>query len=105
LSGTAQRWTYGDFPLGTLVVNVIGCLVVGAFWSLVEYRGWFSPEQRIFVTVGILGGFTTFSAFGYETFILLRDGENLLALTNMTANVFIGVAAVTIGWMAAKVLA
>ena len=105
LSGVAQRWTYGGFPLGTLVVNVVGCLAIGAFWSLVEYREWFSPEQRIFITVGILGGFTTFSAFGYETFMLLRDGEYLSAIANVTANVVIGLTAVTIGWMAAKVLA
>ena len=105
LSGVAQRWTYGDFPIGTLVVNLVGCLAVGAFWSLVEYREWFSPEQRIFVTVGILGGFTTFSAFGYETFMLLRDGEYLPAFANVTANVVIGVAAVTVGWIVAKSLA
>jgi CrcB protein len=104
LSGAAQRWTSGGFPIGTLVVNVIGCLVVGAFWCLVEYRAWFSPEHRIFVTGGILGGFTTFSAFGYETFTLLRDGEYVPAMTNITASVVIGVAAVSIGWMAAKAL-
>jgi CrcB protein len=60
---------------------------------------------RIFVTVGILGGFTTFSAFGYETFRLLLDGEYLWAVTNVMANVVIGLSAVTIGWFAAKAIA
>lgn len=105
LSGIAQRWVTDGFPLGTLTVNVLGCLVIGAFWSLVEYRQLFHPEIRVFVTVGILGGFTTFSAFGYETFVLLRDGEYLPAVTNVTANVLFCLAAVAIGWIAAKALA
>ena len=105
LSGLAQRWAGDAFPVGTLSVNVLGCLAVGAFWSCVEYREWFSPETRIFVSVGVLGGFTTFSAFGYETFALLHDREYLAALANVGANVFIGIAAVIIGWMAAKAFA
>jgi CrcB protein len=105
LSGVAQRWTYGDFPIGTLAVNAAGCPAVGPFWCLVEYREWFRPEQRIFVTVSVLGGFTTLSAFGYETFVLLRDGEYLRAIANVAAHVVIGVPAVRIGWMAAKSLA
>ena len=105
LSGIAQRGFKGDFPVGTLLVNIAGCLAIGAFWSLVEYREWFSPEQRIFVTVGVLGGFTTFSAFGYETFMLLRDSEYLPALANVASNTVVGTAAVALGWMAAKALA
>jgi CrcB protein len=105
LSGVAQGWAQDRFPLGTLMVNAVGCLVIGAFVSLFEYRQWFSPEVRIFVTVGILGGFTTFSAFGYETFRLLLDGEYLWAVTNVMANVVIGLSAVTIGWFAAKAIA
>lgn len=105
LTGIAQRWLDGDFPVGTLLVNVLGCLAIGAFWNLVEYAEFFTPERRLFVTFGILGGFTTFSAFGYETFMLLRDGEYLPALVNVAANVLLGLAAVTLGWMAAKALA
>lgn len=105
LSGAAQRWLSVDFPIGTLVVNVLGCFVVGAFWSLVEYREWFGPEQRVFVTVGILGGFTTFSAFGYETFVLLRDREYLFAAINILGNMVLGFAAVTFGWTMAKAMA
>jgi CrcB protein len=106
LGGFTQRSIPGTFPVGTLAVNVIGCLAIGAIWSLIEYRQWFgSPEIRIFVTIGILGGFTTFSAFGYETFALLRDGAYVAALLNVTANVVIGMIAVTVGWVAAKAIA
>jgi CrcB protein len=105
LSGVAQQSFPGTFPVGTLTVNALGCLAIGAFLSLAEYRQWFSLEIRIFVTVGILGGFTTFSAFGYETFALLRDRQFLSALLNVTANVVIGVASVTLGWIVAKAIA
>lgn len=105
LTGLAQRWSPVNFPVGTLVVNVLGCFVVGFVWSLVEYREWFSAEQRVFVTVGVLGGFTTFSAFGYETFVQLRDGEYVFAVTNILANVVLGLAAVMLGWTVAKTLA
>jgi CrcB protein len=105
LSGLAHRWAGDAFPAGTLLVNVLGCLAVGAFWGLVEYREWFNPETRLFVTVGVLGGFTTFSAFGYEAFALLHDREYVAALANVGVNVIAGIAAVIVGWMAAKAFA
>ena len=105
VSGLGQRWMQVAFPAGTLLVNVLGCLLVGAIWGLVEYCQWFSPPTRLFITVGILGGFTTFSAFGYETFALLQDREYLLAAGNVAANVILGIGAVAIGWMAAKAFA
>lgn len=104
LSDAAQRSTQGGFPVGTVAVNFLGCLVIGAVWSLVEYRQWLNPELRIFVTVGILGGFTTFSAFGYETFVLIRDGQYPWALANVAANVVLGIGAVIVGWIAAKAI-
>jgi CrcB protein len=102
LSDLAQRWNQSGFPVGTLAVNVAGCLLVGVVWSLVEFRQWLNPELRIFITVGILGGFTTFSAFGYETFVLIRDGQYSWAAANVVANVVLGLAAVVTGWTAAK---
>ena len=104
LTDAAQRSTQGGFPVGTLAVNILGCLAIGILWSLVEYRQWLNPELRIFVTVGILGGFTTFSAFGYETFVLIRDGQYPWALANVAANVVLGIGAVIVGWMAAKAI-
>jgi CrcB protein len=105
LSGAAHRWLGSGFPYGTLLVNVIGCLVFGSIWGLVEFRQWFSPTARLFLTTGILGGMTTFSTFGYETFALVRDEEYGLALVNVSTNVVIGVVAVMAGWFVAKLLA
>ena len=73
--------------------------------SVVQHTEFFRPETRLFLTVGILGGFTTFSAFGYETFALLQGRQNLFAVVNVGANVLFGIAAVILGWMAGKVLA
>src|SRR5947199_2363196 len=74
LSGVVQDLTgRDDFPAGTLAVNLLGCLTIGLLSQLVEDRSAFSPETRAFVFMGILGGFTTFSAFGNETMNLWRD--------------------------------
>ena len=105
LSGLAHRWFGSGFPYGTLLVNLIGCLVLGGIYGLVEYRQMFSPNTRLFLSVGILGGLTTFSTFGYETFAQLRDEEYALAAANVAANVIVGVAAVMAGWFAAKLWA
>jgi CrcB protein len=103
LGGLIHRWVQDAFPAGTLAVNVLGCFVLGGVMYLAEYREFFSSELRLFITIGILGGFTTFSTFGYETFALLRDSEHLQALVSVAANVFVGTAAVAGGWIAAKV--
>ena len=86
-----------DFPFGTLAVNLIGCFVIGFLAQLAEARGVFTSEARLFVFVGILGGFTTFSSFGNETLNLARDSQMLGALANIGANVIIGLAAVWLG--------
>jgi fluoride exporter len=85
-----------DFPYGTLVVNLIGCFIIGFLSQLAEARGVFTAESRTFVFIGILGGFTTFSAFGNETMNLWRDGQNTLAMANIAAHVVLGLGAVWI---------
>ncbi len=76
LGGLVGRWKGGwTFPLETLLVNVVGCLLMGLLASLAETRGVLSGTTRAFALAGLLGGFTTFSSFGYETFQLLRDGQ------------------------------
>jgi CrcB protein len=97
LSGLVHRFTQGAFPFGTLVVNVSGCVAIGGIMHLVEDRMTLGPAGRTFYAVGLLGGFTTFSAFGYETLKLLRDGQNLHALLNVAGNVVLGLAAVWMG--------
>jgi len=86
-----------SFPYGTLAVNVAGCFIIGFLSHLAEARGVFSPDTRLFVFVGILGGFTTFSSFGNETINLFRDGQSLLAFTNVASNLILCLAAVWLG--------
>jgi fluoride exporter len=85
------------FPLSTFVVNLVGCFVIGALAALVEHRDYFSAETRLFLFTGLLGGFTTFSAFAYEGVFLLRRGEIVVAGAYAALSVVGGLAAV---WLA-----
>jgi CrcB protein len=85
------------FPFGTLTVNLIGCLMIGFLSQLAEMRGIFTPEARLFLFVGILGGFTTFSTFGNESMNFLRDGQSLSAFLNIGLHIFAGLAAIWLG--------
>ena len=78
------------FPLGTFLVNIIGCLGVGILGGLVVKHDWFSPPARLFLFTGIAGGFTTFSALGLETFYLLRRGEAWVAGGYVVSSVLVG---------------
>ncbi len=98
VSGYVQQATKSvQFPYGTLAVNLIGCLIIGFLSQLANTRGVFSAELRVFVFVGVLGGFTTFSTFGNESMNLLGDGENILALVNVGAHIAFGLGAVWLG--------
>ena len=85
------------FPLETLVINVMGCLAIGVFGSLADERGLITGVARVFVIAGVLGGFTTYSAFGYETFQLLRNGQAVAALGSVSLQLVLGLAAVWAG--------
>jgi CrcB protein len=85
------------FPAGTFAVNVIGCLVAGLLAGLAEKYDFMSAETRLLVFTGILGGFTTFSAFGLETMFLLRRGDALIAGANIFLSVAMGLAALWLG--------
>ncbi len=105
LSGYAQQLSKSiQFPFGTLVVNLVGCALVGFLAELADHRGVISGEHRAFLMVGLLGGFTTFSAFGNETMNLLRDGELLLACSNVVGHTVLGLAAVWAGYSTAYLL-
>lgn len=97
VSGWVQRLGGTGFPWGTLAVNVVGCLGIGILMRLVETRGLFGPEARLFLAIGVLGSLTTFSTFGYETVELVRRSETGMALGNAALNLFIGVLAVMAG--------
>lgn len=113
--GSVARFKLGEFlflsypgwkfPLGTFVVNLLGCLTIGVLASLGERIGVLSQESRLFLFTGILGGFTTFSAFGLETFSLLRRGEVLVAFSYVGLSAVIGILAVYVGFAAAELLA
>ena len=102
VQGWVQTLSGGMFPLGTFVVNIFGCLVIGflnkAFTETLLIR----PEYRLALTVGVLGGFTTFSAFGWETFSLANEGQALRASVNALLSVGTGLAAVWLGYRLAE---
>ncbi len=109
--GTACRYLLGGwvhaavpfatFPYGTLAVNVSGCFLIGLFGGLVEARQVLGPDARVFLLIGVLGGFTTFSSFAYETLALARDGETLRGLANVAVQVVCGLGAAWLGFTVA----
>ncbi|MCP3875253.1 MAG: fluoride efflux transporter CrcB [Desulfobacteraceae bacterium] len=92
------------FPYGTLTVNVIGCLLIGLLGGLSETRHVFTPEIRAMILIGFLGGFTTFSTFGYEIFTVARDAQLLSAMTNLILHLILGFGSVWIGFSISKLL-
>ncbi len=90
-----------DFPYGTWIVNLIECFLIGFLSQLAEVRGAFTIESRAFLFLGVLGRFTTFSAFGNHTINLLRGGETSHGLANIGANVIVGLALIWLGRMIA----
>ena len=98
LSGLVQGLSgAAAFPLGTLVVNLLGCLAIGVLTELSESRGVLDPEMRGLLIVGLIGGFTTFSTFANETMSAIRDNALLVATGNVVASVTLGLAAVWAG--------
>ena len=95
----------GRFPLGTLVVNVLGCFVIGLLMGVAEVRSVLSPEVRLFAAVGVLGGFTTFSNFSYDTVELWRGMTSFAAMLNATANLALGLLATWMGLALARMAA
>lgn len=99
LSGLIQRTTImSTFPYGTLVVNMLGCLLIGFAAGFIDSRQISGEEVRLFALIGLLGGFTTYSAFGYETLLLLRDTDYLRAIGNVAIHVVLGISLVWAGY-------
>ncbi len=99
LSGLVHRQVpFATFPYGTMAVNLMGCCAIGVIAGLAESRQLFGPEFRTFALIGLLGGFTTFSTFGYETFAMLRDAEYLRVAANVGVHVILGLALVWLGY-------
>ncbi len=98
-------WTHkqaaGVFPWGTLWVNLLGSFIIGILWELSE-RISIAPDLRVFVLVGILGGFTTFSSYALETIHLFRAGETGYALVNIITANLLGLVLVVAGVVISK---
>ncbi len=111
--GTLRHWVnqisaqlFGvGFPFGTLIVNVLGSLLMGIVISIFAFKGEFLQHSRLFLTTGVLGGFTTFSAYSLDVVMLYERGENMLALGYALASVTLSVGAVLAGmWLMKQLL-
>jgi fluoride exporter len=100
----AYRLLGAAFPYGTMAVNILGCLLIGFVSIAAEERMMIAPTTRLYLTIGVLGGFTTFSSFGYETLTLLRVGNPTTALLYVLASVLTGLTAVWLGGALARAI-
>ena len=103
LSQFIQAKFLSVFPYGTLAVNIIGCFLIGLVFGLAD-RGNLTQEWRLILATGVLGGFTTFSAFSNETVSMLRDGQFLYALAYITSSIVFGLTATFTGISIIKLL-
>ncbi len=105
VSGWMAQWWGTGFPYGTLVVNVVGCFLLGVVVQIgLATTGVLSGTMRTALGIGLLGSFTTFSTFGYETIRYLEEGARLLAFANVAANLLLGLAAVWAGLALARAM-
>jgi len=93
----AQKWWGAEFPYGTMIVNVIGGLLIGLLMELSIGSDLIPPHLRLFLVTGLLGGFTTFSSFSYETVSLLSDGSYLLGAANIGLTLILSLGGVVAG--------
>lgn len=98
VSSAHQLLSGWRFPIGTFLVNVLGCLAIGGFAALAQRGGFLSADMRLFLMTGLAGGFTTFSAFGLETFELLRRAEWAIAGSYVLASLVVGMSALALGF-------
>ncbi|OFI06067.1 putative fluoride ion transporter CrcB [Clostridium acetireducens DSM 10703] len=97
ISNMASKYFYNYIPYGTLVVNILGAFLMGAIMEVSIKYNLISPNLRIFLTTGILGGLTTFSTFSYETVNIFQKGNYILASINASLNLFLSLLFVFIG--------
>lgn len=103
MSGWVQRmFPYSQFPYGTMSVNVLGCLLIGYLGGVAEQRQTLEAGTRLFLLVGVLGGFTTFSTFAYESLALAQDSLYFKMMLNVVLQVVIGFSAAWLGLIVAR---
>ena len=98
VGGWVHKLSGGTFPIGTMLINVLGCLVIGLLSGLFAGPVHIRPEYRAALMIGVLGGFTTFSTFGWETFAMANDGQFWRATLNVLLSVGLGLIAVWVGY-------
>jgi CrcB protein len=99
MSALVQRAAaLSSFPYGTLLVNLAGCLLIGVAVGMIDHRQLLSPELRLFLLVGLLGGFTTYSTFAWETLSLAKGSGFIPALTYVTLHIVAGIALAAAGY-------
>jgi CrcB protein len=91
-----------SFPAGTFLVNLTGCIIFGVIIGAAEHRFVLSPEARVFLLVGVLGGFTTFSSYAFESVALMQDGQVAAAAFNIAGQVVAGLAGLWIAYAVAR---
>ncbi len=103
-----QKYSYEfyphPFPFGTLLVNILGCFLIGIFYALAEKGNILSPEWRLLLTTGFCGGFTTFSTFALENVSLMKSGDFLYVGIYIAGSVIVGVLATYLGILLIKLL-
>lgn len=104
ISEFVQKYSKIIFPFGTLSVNIIGSFLLGLIIFILGEREIISPEIRLFLTVGVCGGFTTFSTFSYETLVLFQEAEFLYAAINIALNVVLSITAIYLAYLLSKIL-
>jgi len=102
MQNLAVKYFHTSFPLGTFLVNIIGCFFIGIFFGISEKQGWMTSEWRLFLITGICGGFTTFSSFSYDGISLLRQGDYLYFGAYLILSVGLGLLATFFGNMMIK---
>ena len=93
---TSKQFLF-KIPLGTLIVNVLGGFLIGLIMELTIKNNFISPQLKLFLTTGIMGGLTTFSTFSYETIVLIKEGNILLAILNILLNLILSLLGVVLG--------
>jgi CrcB protein len=104
LSGYVARRFGETFPVGTLAVNILGCFLAGFLYYIAQERFLINETLRTALMIGLLGGFTTFSSYGLQTFTLMRDGDVGLAMVNLAASNILGLFTVWAGYSIGQLL-
>ncbi|WP_072529664.1 fluoride efflux transporter CrcB [Bacteroides ilei] len=104
ISKLIQDSGFHTFPLGTFLVNVVGCFAIGLFYGLFERNNLISPDMRLFLTVGFCGGFTTFSTFINESYQLIRDANFFYLFFYIALSLLVGLLMLYVGYSLIKIL-